>query len=208
MGELVLKGQGSPWYPNSINQLERHLEQLFRPIAGISRERCKGIRKNVAYTLQYLEFTVQIVSDLELSGVLAKSFVLHGCAVIEAVFFYVLTESGHAAQKQWASQAKTTSSEFTLGGKTYRTEMEIFIKLSKPELETMTFDAMCKRVEKRDLIKLSNDFYSKLPYLRGLRNRIHLHTTEDHADTDYMKFEHRGSIPFTRSKSFIIKKLS
>ena len=66
--------------------------------------------------------------------------------------------------------------------------MEIFMKLPKPQRGITMFDAMCKRVEKSDLIKLPNDFYSKLSYLRRLRNRIHLHVTEGRADTDYLKF--------------------
>ncbi|GBE92631.1 hypothetical protein [Nostoc cycadae] len=70
--------------------------------------------------------------------------------------------------------------------------MEIFEKI-KPEIyEEMTFDAMCKRVESKKLVALGNDeFFKNLPYLRQLRNRVHVHIVEDDTDTDYLKINRK-----------------
>lgn len=184
MVELVLKGQGSPWYPTPIPALEAHLGLLFQPIAGVPAKRCWGIQKNLAYALQYLEFTARILNDLRLSSVLEiqtfKSFIVHGCSVIEAVFFYVLVKSGTHTRAEWASETKSAS-HVTIGGKPYRVEVEYFTKLPKPVLAEMTFDAMCKRVEDKHLIKLSNDFYKNLPY----------HPVESYEESDYNRFERK-----------------
>jgi hypothetical protein len=188
---LVLKGQGGTWYPTAVTHLNRHLAQLFQPIRGVSNRRCWAITKNLSYTLQYLEFTARIISDIPLSSVLLaqtiKSFVIHGCAVVEAIFFYVLVKAGKHAQTDWVSTTKSNS-QFTLNGKVYRVEMQYLEKLAEPSFTEMTFDAMCKKVETNHLVKLPNEFYKSLPYLRALRNRIHLHALETYEDSDYNKF--------------------
>ena len=192
MPALALKGEGKKWYPNRVQVLEEHLSQLFKEVPGLSSSRCRGITKNIAYALQYLEFLVQIDTDLSLSDVLTtqnyKAFVIHGCAVVEAIFFYTLVSSGRAALNEWVSEAKISSQQFTLAGKTFKQNTEYFAKLPSPVLEPMTFDAMCKRVESKKVINLGNEFYSKIPYLRGLRNRVHIYGIENAADTDYIKF--------------------
>jgi hypothetical protein len=105
------------------------------------------------------------------------------------LFFYILVESGKAAKTDWRSVSKAISSECEIGGKRHRTEIEHFVKLDAPALEQMTFDAMCKRVEKRDLARLgSEEFYKHLPYLRSLRNRVHIHDVNGTSDTDWAKF--------------------
>ena len=79
-----------------------------------------------------------------------------------------------------------------MNGHAYKVETEIFRKLQIPDLESMTFDAMCKRVEKRELVKLkSDDFYQHLPYLRKLRNRVHIHGIENFKDTDWIAFNRK-----------------
>ncbi len=79
-----------------------------------------------------------------------------------------------------------------MNGEMHRVDTEIFRKLEAPELESMTFDAMCKRVEKRELVKLkSEDFYQHLPYLRKLRNRVHIHGIEGLRDTDWITFNRK-----------------
>lgn len=207
MSSLVFEGHGKKWYPNSIDGLEAHLRKLFiplKPLPGVSPKRCRGITKNIAYALQYLEFLVQIDSDISLSSVLEKqtykTFVIHGCAVVEAIFYYILVSSGKAAKTQWRSRKKVVGPEFDLDGTIYRQEAEYFCKLPKPILEEMKFETMCKRVEAKKLVTLDNRFYRKLPYLRGLRNRVHIHSIESDTDTDYLKFSRKD---FESTKSIL-----
>lgn len=42
------------WYPNSIGQLETHLSILIIENEHFTKEKSKGIRKNVSYSLQYM----------------------------------------------------------------------------------------------------------------------------------------------------------
>jgi hypothetical protein len=153
-----------------------------------------GDQKQFGLRTSISRVTARVISDVQLSSVLEiqsfKSFVVHGCSVIEGVFYYVLVKSGAHTQTEWACETKSTT-HVKIDGKPYRVETNYSKKLPRPELEEMTFDAMCQRVEKKDLIKLSNDFYKHHPYLRDLRNRIHLHSIESYTESDYNKFERK-----------------
>jgi hypothetical protein len=189
---LALRG-GKKWLPVPVGDLEKHLAQLVLPVPEFRSSRCVALRKNVAYSLQHLEFLFRCERDLAVTSVIwtqtAKTFVVVGCSVLEALFYYVLVASGKAAYTEWSSESVTTTPGFLLDGQTYRCRVEHFTKLPAPIRESMTFDAMCKRVEKRHLTRLDSDeFFKHLPYLRSLRNRIHLHSVEDLDDTDWAKF--------------------
>ena len=209
MSKLALKGTKDSWYPNNIPELEAFLEQLIQPLPQINSSRAKGIRKNLAYSLQYLEFLEQCNRDLRLSSVLEsqnyKTFVITGCSVVEAIFYYVLVKEQKAAMTDWESAQKVPSHEFSKGSHRYMMETEIFRKLSIPKLAEMTFDAMCKKVESKKLVELGEDVNKKIPYLRKLRNRVHLYGIEDSLDTDYLKL---GKSHFETMKSTLKELLS
>jgi len=192
---LQLHG-GKKWLPISVAKLEAHLEQLVRSSDALEPSRCRALRKNVAYSLQHLEFLYRCEQDLSVTSVVwtqtAKTFVVVGCSILEALFHFLLLSSGKAATTEWASLRRVVSAPFQLEGRDYRTEVEYFAKLGAPVVEPMTFDAMCKRVEKKDLAKLSSgEFYKHLPYLRSLRNRVHIHDVEGLRDTDWSNFNQK-----------------
>ena len=189
---LQLRG-GKKWLPVSISRFESHLSQLIAPCAGIAAPQCRALCKNVAYSLQHFEFLVRCQEDLSLTSVVwtqtIKTQVVVGCSILEALFYFLLVRSGKAATTDWQSHGKVISPEFDLEGKKRRLETEYFTRLQQPLPVEMTFDAMCKRVESRDLATLrSDEFYKHLPYLRKLRNRVHIHDIDGLRDTDWVKF--------------------
>jgi hypothetical protein len=54
-----------------------------------------------------------------------------------------------------------------------------------------TFDDMCKKIERENLINADREFYATLSNLRRLRNRVHIFDREGRADTDYLKLDYR-----------------
>ena len=209
MSKLAFKGTKDSWYPNNIPELEAFLEQLIKPLPHINASRAKGIRKNLAYSLQYLEFLAQCSNDLMLSSVLEnqnyKTFIVTGCSVVEAIFYYVLVRDEKAATTEWESAQKVQSNEFTKNNHRYKIETEIFRKLPVPKLTDMTFDAMCKKIESKKLVELGDEINKKIPNLRKLRNRVHLYGIEDSLDTDYLKL---GKPHFETMKSTLKELLS
>lgn len=190
---LIRKGETGKWYPNSIPQLQGHLEQLMQPIVDLPAPRCSALVKNVSYSLQHLEFLYRVHEDLKLSEVIwkqtIKTFLIVGASVIEAVFFYLLIANDKASKTVWASSAKVETPEFEEHEKKKKIVSELFLKLERPVLEEMTFDTMCKKLEKRGLSGLSSEeFHKHLPHLRKLRNRVHIHTSVHGADTDCFAF--------------------
>ena len=184
---------GKKWLPISVQSIVTHLQQLIVPVKDFDASKCTALRKNIAYSFQHLEFLHHCEQDLSITSVIwtqnTKAFVIVACGIIEALFYYMLVSNGKAAKTQWKTAGKTETHEFELMGEIHRMDIEYFQKTKEPFLEQMTFDAMCKRVEKRDLAKLSSEeFYKHLPYLRSLRNRVHIHDVNGTEDTDWSKF--------------------
>ncbi len=167
------------------------------PIPDYEEKECRGLQKNIAYSLQHLEFIHRCGEDLNLTSVLwtqnAKTFIIVACSIIEALFFYLLRARGKAATTSWKSYRKLSGQEFKdVDGKKKKIDMEIFEKIEPEIFEEMTFDSMCKRVESKKLVALGNDeFFKNLAYLRKLRNRVHVHIVEDDTDTDYLKINRK-----------------
>lgn len=190
---LTLKGEGDKWLPNSVADLDNYLKQFMVPIPSYEENECRGLRKNIAYSLQHLEFIHRCGEDLNLTSVLwtqnAKTFIIVTCSIMEALFFYLLRARGKAATTSWKSYHKLSGQPFEdADGKKRKIDMEIFEKIEPEIYEGMTFDAMCKRIESKKLVALGNDeFFKNLPYLRQLRNRVHVHIVQNDKDTDYLK---------------------
>jgi hypothetical protein len=144
------------WYPNRVDTLRRQLGKFFRPTAALSEERSAAMVNNVAYTLQFLQFLEKVIADLDLTSVLVtqtfKVFIISGCAIVEAIFYQIVSESG--------------------------------CRKKRP-----TFDEMCKKIERENLIQADTQFYSALCDLRQIRNRVHIFDREGRADTDYLKVD-------------------
>jgi len=189
---LTLKGEKETWYPNSINTLEFHLSVLLKSNEYFSSDQIYPMRKNLAYSLQYVQFLSQILRDVSLSSVLRtqniKSSVVHGAAVIEAIFNYLVISNGFGNKTQWKKVNKHCSHEYTLAATKYKNDIEVFEKLEVPIPTQMTFDQLAKKVESKKLLGNAFTEYSKIKPIRQLRNKIHIHDSDHSSDTDWNNF--------------------
>lgn len=191
--KLTLRGDGNTWYPVPIWILEEHFSILIKANEYFSSTQIKPLIKNIAYSLQYVEFLDQLLKDIKLSSSLEKqnikSFVVCGASIIEALFHYVTVSNGHRKNTEWESYKKFKSGEqYEIKGDKFRNETEIFIKISPPILMEMTFYQMCKKVESKKLLGDEKDLYKEINGIRKLRNKIHIHGIEDSQDTDWYNF--------------------
>ncbi len=96
---LTLSSNTDKWYPNSVGGLESHLSCLIKENSYFSNSQAHGIKKNIAYSLQYIELLYRIFKDINLSSVLhtqnIKSFVIHGAAIIEAMCNFIVISNGY-----------------------------------------------------------------------------------------------------------------
>jgi len=189
---LTLKHEQSTWYPASIPSLEQHLGIFITDNAFFNQSEAYPIRKNIAYSLQYIEFLNRILSDISLSSVLwtqnVKSFVVHGAAIIEAIFNFLVISKGHGNTTHWKKVSSHSSSEFILNGSRFKNMTDVLEKLDSPIPTQMSFDQLSKKVESKKLLGASFQSYSKIKPIRQLRNKIHLHDSNHSTDTDWHNF--------------------
>lgn len=152
----------------------------------------RGLRKNIAYNLQYLEYLNQTLNEFGLTSVLTtqtwKVFILVGTGITEAILYYVIWSKGFHKEQMWKSIAKKSTNEFQLNGRTHKVENTIWEKLDLPILEAMSFESMIQKAESKRLLGSNHEIYKKLQFLRKLRNRVHLQAIEEDSDTDYNRF--------------------
>ena len=68
------------WFPTPISKFELYLMKFFK--SGVDVPNITGIRKNIAYNLQYLQFQVQLLSEFKVTQVILtqtwKVFIIVG----------------------------------------------------------------------------------------------------------------------------------
>jgi len=189
------------WYPNDIKFLTNYIEKYSSSIQG-TRD-YDSIVSNIAYNLQYLEYLLLTLRELNLSSVLRtqtiKYFIVAGAAVIEAILFLVCSKNQLNLTK-WEKGSLCISNEVDYEGTKIKIETIIWRRLQTAKTEEMNFDRMIKMVSKRKIIEVDADFFVKLNGIRKLRNRIHIQVI-DGGLTDYLRF-YQAELELVKLKLF------
>jgi len=188
-------GLNSKWYPQAVHTHEYHLQILIKTNIYIQHEKIYPLRKNLAYSLQYIEFLSKLNTDIYMSSVLKKqnikSIVIHSATIIEAIFYYLVVSNGLSNTTKWAKTKSISTGEYSLLNNTMKNEIIIYEKLKEKIIAPMTFDQISKKVEKKKLLGKSFDHYHKISAIRRLRNKIHIHDSDHNFDTDFNNFSNK-----------------
>lgn len=149
--------------------------------------------RNLAYSLQYLEYLVNLLRPRGPAGNihgsvlthLQKTFIISSMSVIESVLWYVIRRSGHQKTLIWRQIQELISNPKLLGGDQIRSRVLLEKMIDPPGEVEMTLDQMSKKVESKRLLGVDTAVYAQLHHLRGLRNRIHIHSVQHDKDTDW-----------------------
>jgi hypothetical protein len=186
---LTLTASAETWCPIPVDVWETFLKKYIKATPPIDASKAKGLMKNVIYSLQHIEFIDRCNQDLNLTSVIKtmnqKMFVVEGCSIIEALFFYFLIHGKHVQKSEWEELQKLNASEFEVQKEKFKIVPTLYKKLDVPVLKEMSFDTMIKRAQNKSITGLDNEFYKQLNHLRKLRNKVHLHILEDSLTTDY-----------------------
>jgi hypothetical protein len=189
---LTLNHEKKTWYPADISSLDNHLSFLISTNDFFNASQAYPIKKNISYSLQYIEFLNRVLIDISLSTVLRrqniKSFVVHGAAVLEAIFNFLVVSRDYGNKVTWQKINTYGSPEYLLNGIKYKNETNIMTKLEEPVRSQMTFDQLAKKVESKKLLGGSFSSYSKIKPIRRLRNKVHIHDADHLTDTDWNNF--------------------
>jgi hypothetical protein len=152
--------------------------------------------RNIAYSLQYIDHLLDELGRADLRRTLhsqtCKAVVVVGMGVVEAILWYLLLTTGQAHTKKWTEIKKLETPAFDQSGHKLRIVNVVEQELNPPQLDEMTLDTMVKRAEKRALLgSLEHAVYGHLKTLRQLRNRVHIHSVQHDADTDWFSFTGR-----------------
>lgn len=190
MGKITLKGDSPRWYPNSIDTFRNYLKAFIKETPDYPN--AHRLASNIAYNLQYLQFLHQINQDLNLSNVLItqnyKSFIIHGVAIVEAIFYYLLISRNLATKIEWEQVRKLEDQTLSISSESYKIESYLYIKLKAPIEKEMTFDQMYKKIQTKKLLGHETQFYRDLNHLKKIRNRIHIYLkNNENEGTDWEK---------------------
>lgn len=91
------------WYPTSISNLETYLGKFIKAGAGVPN--VVGLRKNIAYNIQYLQFQSQLLDEFDVTQVILtqtwKMQIIVGTSIIESLLYYLLTSKNLHKTTQW-----------------------------------------------------------------------------------------------------------
>lgn len=152
--QLTRKLEQGTWLPVSIERLDDFLQCAVKNHSDYPNAR--GLRHNLAYSLQYVEYLEQTLCDLKLTSVMVtqtwKTIVIVGCGILESVLHYFPTVNKCHATTDWELQFTSSGNPKEVNGEQVRIESSVYKKLDLPANTQMSFDSMLKRDEKKNVM--------------------------------------------------------
>ena len=173
------------WHPLSVN----YMEEL------VSGSALNGMpihqRKNIAYSLMYLQYLELQIQELRLHSVIEsmvyKNYVITGMSIIESIFYYLLKSIGKWRTLKWKEEEVVETNVFKgKDGISRKYVITTVRKLDEPELDEMNFDSVINKIQDSKIFE-SKDIPLIKKY-KKLRNRVHLQIGDNKSDTDYFNF--------------------
>ncbi len=189
MKTLLKDNTSKRWYPTLVSEYIKQLK--IESVWG--DENGYRTKRNISYSLQYLQYIQKQLVDLNLSSVITtmlfKTYIITGMGIVEALLVNLLKRNGMWKQSEWKSIGSLETNEKSLNEQKVKLKTEILEKCEYYDIN-MDLDSMIKRVEKKSLIEIDHDNFPVLKKLRQLRNRVHLQVGDNHLDHDYNAFNY------------------
>ena len=176
------------WYPQSVDRYQ----WAFKLDNSVPN--CNALRKNLAYSMQYLEFLEKEFNELVLSSVLytmlVKAYIIAGMSVLEGLFSNIIKSNG------WWTKTNLESIEsFQTNGKGFNGDIVVvrteLFKRVPDRFDRMDLDAMIQSLSHHhEALNVNHLVYPALKRLKNLRNRVHLQKIESNYDHDYNAFNY------------------
>ncbi len=173
------------WHPTAVTHFEAILSR--GSYVGMNKE----LRKNIAYSLQYLQFLQLEFEEIHLHDVIAtqiiKTYIITAMSIVEGVFHHIVISNGYQKKIDWKEiDTPRHTNVFRENNVDKKFIISTQMKLTKPENVQMDFEYLITKVQEKKLISLPGKSYPKLKALKRLRNKVHLHLLRYDNDTDYL----------------------
>lgn len=190
--ETLIKGKykscSDRWYPIPIQTYANAFK-----LSGAYDETV-ALRKNLAYSMQYLEFLEKQLAELDLSSVIyvmvVKTYVITAMSVLEGIFTNIIKARGWWKTSQLESLGTTQANETKFDGQKLVVKTELLKKVDPYPLQ-MNLEELINILNRHhDALNVDHLVYPALKRLKELRNRIHLQKTDSTTDHDYNAFDY------------------
>lgn len=160
--------------PVSVGSLDRLLEKAINSYGKYKTP--YKLRKNIIYSLGFVEFQFRCLQDFKLNIALEKqlykSIVITGIGIVEGILRYLLVTKGlHDTVKR--KHKKTTTRNKEVGSQIIIVKRQIYEKMARPQIVRMNFSDMVKMAEKHKILGPGEKLYQKIKSLKSLRDRVH-----------------------------------
>ena len=201
------------WHPKAISIFESELTS--GDFYGMNRE----LRKNIAYSLQYLQYLQLQLEELNLHSViekqLQKTYIITALSIIEGIFSHLVKSKGQQKTSDWDVCTPIHTNILKNDGVEKKYVITEYHKLKTPKEEKMDFEYLITKVQEKKLLEIDYRAFGYLKKLKKIRNKVHLQVSRFENDTDYLGIE-RYDYLLTRyllygifhSKSFGLPKIT
>ncbi len=176
------------WHPTYVFAFENALSN--GSLKGMNKE----LRKNIAYSLQYLQYLQIQFNEIHLHDVIAalliKNYIITSMGIIEGLFYHLVKSNKHQLKDEWELDKTIKTNSLKEDNIEKKYEIIIYKKLAKPTDRQMTFDQLINTVQNKKLINVYRSTYPYLRELKVIRNKVHLQIVNYDNDTDYMSIDY------------------
>ena len=145
------------WSPYSVYQYETEFQN--GAYEGLSKE----VRKNISYSLQYLEYIQLQFDELKLNSIIKqelwKNYIIISMSIIESIFHHLVVKGGYRKTNKWENSKPIHSNVFEEDGKKKKYIITTATELDTPREEMMDFEFLINKVKEKKLISLTGKAY-------------------------------------------------
>lgn len=176
------------WHPTYVFAFENALSN--GSLKGMNKE----LRKNITYSLQYLQYLQIQFNEIHLHEVIAalliKNYIITSMGIIEGLFYHLVKSNKYQLKDEWELDKTIKTNSLKEDNIEKKYEINVYKKLAKPTDRQMTFDQLINIVQNKKLISVYHSTYPYLRELKEIRNKVHLQIVKYDNDTDYMSVDY------------------
>ncbi len=176
------------WSPTSVSDFENELKN--GSYYGMNKE----TRKNIVYSLQYLQFLQLQLEELNMHSVIStqvmKTYIVTAMSIIESVFMHIVKKNNCQKKTDWQVTSTRCSNAFVEDGIRKKYVISVEEELATPIEEKMNLEFLIQQIFNKNLLSLSHASFPYLKSLRKIRNKVHLFLVRYENDTDFLGIDH------------------
>lgn len=180
------------WYPVLLDKYKSVIDK------GSLSEMDDKIRRNIGYSLQYLEFLDVQIKELVMSGVIKtmvyKNYVITSVSIIESLLEEIIRFNKLQSKDYYEIQGEFIDSNEFIDSDKKRKKIrtQVLIRLDEPKEVQMKFDDIIKKVrnKKKKILNVDHNVILALNRFRKLRNKVHLSNVEE-GKTNWHEFSNK-----------------